>query len=124
MRRRLTGIALLAIALAALSATPTAAAERSCGSFPSQARFSPAQRVFIVRGEVSCHEARSIFIGLARGKGTHHGPGFPLSEDYVTLRGWRCHSGMEVTRCIRGPAIGHHGERRDEIGSKQLPPNP
>lgn len=121
MHRRLTAVAVLAATVAAISATP-AAAERSCGSFPSQAKFSAPQRVAIVRGAVSCREARSVFIGIARGQGTAHGPGIPLSEDYVTFRGWRCHTGMEVTRCVRGPKISRDGERRDEIYSKLLPP--
>jgi len=113
-------IALLA-ATAAVSAATPASAERSCGSVPAQGRTHPGQRVDIVRGEVSCREARDVFTALARGEGTEHGPGIPLSKDYATYRGWRCAGKMEVLYCQRGPTVNSHGERRDEIFSRQLP---
>jgi hypothetical protein len=94
---------------------------RSCGTVPPQGNTRPGQRVRVLRGDVSCREARSVFLALARGMGTEYGPGIPLSKDYETYRGWRCAGGMEVLSCERGPKINSYGERRQVIFSKSLP---
>jgi hypothetical protein len=107
MYRRLTTIAILAAAVAVVVATP-AAASRSCGTVRGETvrgGIIPAARVTILRGRVSCAQARTAAKDYKVGPSTHHGPANgPSSEQHITLPGrWRCTliSG-EVASCSRG----------------------
>ncbi len=122
MRMRLTIITALVV-VAAISAVP-AAAERSCGTVRGETvrgGISPAARVTILRGRVSCAQARTAAKDYTVGPSTHHGPvNGPFSEQYITLPGgWRCTLVTgEVASCTRG---GSSLNPRDEIGFNFLP---
>jgi hypothetical protein len=92
MRTRLIAIASLTTVLAAISATPAVAAERSCGW--TNVVKQP-YHVQIIHGSVSCHEARWLVKTYGEGGGTFHGGRMrSQSEMYSTLPGgWICVSG-------------------------------
>jgi hypothetical protein len=132
MYRRLTAIAILTIAVAAISAAP-AAAKRSCGTERVQPGTSGPPRtgstsgpgipyrIIVWRGSVSCRKARILIKATGEGKGTwHEAPDF--AAIYTSFPGgWRC--GPTGTGggygCVRGRRIGA-SEYADEIDGIQL----
>lgn len=90
MHRRLITIAILAAAVASVSAT-SAGASRSCGSINRGGEPVP-RTVEILSGPLSCAAARAVAESYVSGRGTFHGPpNGPRSNQYITLPGrWRC----------------------------------
>ncbi len=131
MYRRLMIIAILTIAVAAISAAP-AAAKRSCGtervppgtSGPPRtgSTFGPGipYKIIVWRGKVSCRKARSLIKATGEGKGTwHEAP--DLAAIYTSFRGgWRCAAATGGGYgCVRGRRIGPSGYT-DEVDGIQL----
>jgi hypothetical protein len=131
MYRRLTAIAILTIAVAAISAAP-AAAKRSCGTERVQPGTSGPPKtgstsgpgipykIIVWRGMVSCRKARSLIKATGEGKGTwHQAPAF--AGIYTSFPGgWRCAptgTGGGYG-CVRGRRIGA-SEYTDQVGGIQ-----
>ena len=111
MLRRVATIAILAAALAAISAAP-AIANRSCGgsTIDGPDYFGP-YRVVVTHGNVSCRTARALITALVDGKGKPGGnPNGAMSEMYAKLPGgWRCASGAGGdVGCSRGKRTGYY----------------
>ena len=101
MNRRLTIIAILAAAIAAISAIP-AAAERSCGREVVQ--HQPV-RVGIALGRVSCPVARAVIKRwLSPGHRKENGPhnGSFAEKSWTMSDGWTCFEGAGGGGCDFG----------------------
>jgi hypothetical protein len=131
MPRRLTTIAILTAAFAAISATP-AAAERSCGTERVEpGRIAPATtgsasgpgipyKIIVERGSVSCGKARSLIKETGEGKGKwHEAP--DVAQIYTSFPGgWSCALATGGNYgCWRGRRIGAY-QHADEIAGIQL----
>ena len=131
MYRRLMRIALLAIAVAAISAAP-AAAKRSCGTErvlpgtigPPKTGSTTGPgipyKIVVWRGSVSCRKARSLIKATGEGKGTwHEAP--DLAGIYTSFPGgWRCALATGGNYgCWRGRRVGASGHA-DEVDGIQL----
>ena len=94
-------------AVSAAVAVSPAAASRGCGTLPGG--VAP-RRVTILRGPVSCTQARAAAKDYIAGRGSFHGPASgPRAAQYVTLSGgWRC-SVIEQG----GAVCARDGSRRD-----------
>jgi hypothetical protein len=105
------GVVVAVLALFATVAAPRAAASRACAALPG----GPAPRqVTILRGPVSCAQARAAAKAYLAGRGVFHGPaGGPRAAQYVTFSsGWRC-SVVEQggAACVRGGRLRDPRER-------------
>lgn len=102
MCRRLTTIAVLAAAVAAISAAP-ASAKRPCGSARLLVQPGVRAEVTIARGPLSCVQARSLARLYGSRRGIRHS--FPSRTlGYSTYPGgWQCGAlDHGNTRCVRG----------------------
>jgi hypothetical protein len=113
MYRRLITIASLTTVVAAISATP-AAANRTCGTVVIGG--VQRERVTILRGQVSCAQARAAIISFGSGHGIEHGGrNAPFSRKTWTIPGgWSCGVGAGGGACIRGGS--NYRNARDWVG--------
>jgi hypothetical protein len=89
--------AVAAMASSASSPVPRARSARSCRSIHAGG-FT--LEVKIIRGRVSCREARKVLGAFLTGKGTQHGGGSSATT-YWTLYDWRCSHGGGGGACLR-----------------------
>ena len=114
MQNRLTTIAILAAVAAVIPAT-SAAAERSCGT--THLLQGGSATVTIVRGRLSCAQARGIVKLYGSKRGTPHGLNGPRSGMCTTYPGgWAC-GPLEQggSACWRGGSVKNATKARDFV---------
>lgn len=94
------------VAVAGSPPTATTAGKRNCGIQTYRSGDAVARdRVWVLRGHVTCKRARKVLRDFFAGKGKHHDkPGEGMAGVTVTVDGWTCSYFAGGGACAKGPA--------------------